>query len=141
LAFRFSWLFDDPPARNAGIAGIFSRCRKASSALAHRRSGKMSPFRRAAPCDSKAGHLEPVFDQEATMRAFTVIAALLFALATLSMAAAEPQTTARSDAQKKEDQEIDAAYRNATRGSGPTSAAKVDPWGKVRPAETDKKPK
>ena len=74
------------------------------------------------------------------MRAFTVITAVLFALATLSVAAAEPQTTARSDAQKQQDKEIDAAYRNATRG-GPTSAAKVDPWGKVRPAEDDKKPK
>jgi hypothetical protein len=74
------------------------------------------------------------------MRAFTVITALLFALATLSPAAAEPQTTARSDAQKKEDKDIDAAYRAATRG-GPTTAAKVDPWGKVRPVENDKKPK
>jgi hypothetical protein len=74
------------------------------------------------------------------MRALTVIAAILFALATLLPAAAEPQTTARTDAQKREDKEIDAAYRNATRG-GPASAAKVDPWGKVRPAENDKKPK
>jgi hypothetical protein len=74
------------------------------------------------------------------MRAFTVMMAILFALATLPASAAERQTTARSDSQKKEDTEIDAAYRNATRG-GPTSAAKVDPWGKVRPAENDKKPK
>jgi hypothetical protein len=74
------------------------------------------------------------------MRVLTVITALLFALATLSVAAAEPQTTARSDAQKKEDKEVDDAYRKATRG-GPASAAKVDPWGKVRPAENDKKPK
>ena len=74
------------------------------------------------------------------MRAFTVIMAILFALATLPASAQEKQTTARSDAQKKEDREVDAAYRNATRG-GPASAAKVDPWGKVRPAENDKKPK
>jgi len=74
------------------------------------------------------------------MRAFTVMTALLFALATLPASAAERQTTARSDSQKKEDKEIDDAYRHATRG-GPTSAAKVDPWGKVRPAENDKKPK
>ncbi|HTO84113.1 MAG TPA: hypothetical protein VMQ73_17945 [Methylomirabilota bacterium] len=74
------------------------------------------------------------------MRAFTVITAALFTLATLSVASAEQQTTRRSDAQKKEDKEVDDAYRAATRG-GPTTAAKVDPWGKVRPAETDKKPK
>jgi len=74
------------------------------------------------------------------MRAFTVMTALLFALATLPASAAERQTTARSDSQKKEDKEIDDAYRHATRG-GPASAAKVDPWGKVRPAENDKKPK
>jgi cell division protein FtsL len=74
------------------------------------------------------------------MRAFTVIMAILFALATVPASAEERQTTARSDAQKKEDKEVDAAYRNATRG-GPSTAAKVDPWGKVRPAESDKKPK
>jgi hypothetical protein len=74
------------------------------------------------------------------MRALTITTAILFALATLPASAQEKQTTARSDAQKKEDREVDAAYRNATRG-GPTSAAKVDPWGKVRPAENDKKPK
>ncbi len=74
------------------------------------------------------------------MRAFAVMMAALFTLATLSVAAAEPQTTAKSDAQKKEDKEVDDAYRAATRG-GPATAAKVDPWGKVRPAETDKKPR
>ena len=74
------------------------------------------------------------------MRAFTVIAALLFALATLPVYAAERRTTARSDSQKKEDKEVDDAYRAATRG-GPASAAKVDPWSKVRPADSDKKPK
>ena len=74
------------------------------------------------------------------MRVLTITTAILFALASLPASAQERQTTARSDAQKKEDKEVDAAYRNATRG-GPTSAAKVDPWGKVRPAENDKKPK
>ena len=74
------------------------------------------------------------------MRALTVITAILFALATLPASAQERQTTAKSDAQKKEDKEVDAAYRNATRG-GPATAAKVDPWGKIRPAESDKKPK
>jgi hypothetical protein len=80
------------------------------------------------------------------MRAFTVIMALLFALATLSVAPAFAQNeggnrpTARTDAQKKEDREIDAAYRAATRG-GPTHATKVDPWSGVRGPDADKKPK
>lgn len=74
------------------------------------------------------------------MRAFSVLMAILFALATLPASAQEKQTTAKSDAQKKEDKEVDDAYRAATRG-GPATAAKVDPWGKVRPAEGDKKPK
>ena len=80
------------------------------------------------------------------MRAFTVIMALLFALATLPVPSAWAQNeggsrpTARTDAQKKEDREIDAAYRAATRG-GPDKAAKVDPWGNVRPADNEKKPK
>ena len=73
------------------------------------------------------------------MRSLTVIAAILFALATVP-AAAEGQTTRRSDAQKKEDKEVDDAYRNATRG-GPAAAPKADPWSKVRPADNDKKPK
>ena len=74
------------------------------------------------------------------MRALTVMTAILFTLVTLPAAAQERQTTARSDAQKKEDSEIDQAYRNATRG-GPHTAVKVDPWSKVRPADADKKPK
>jgi hypothetical protein len=75
------------------------------------------------------------------MRAFTLMTAILFALATLPAAFAQDrQTTARSDAQKKEDKEVDDAYRNATRAS-PATTAKVDPWGKLRPAENDKKPK
>jgi hypothetical protein len=74
------------------------------------------------------------------MRAFTILAAILFALATLPASAAERQTTARSDSQKQEDKEIDDAYRAATRG-GPASAAKVDPWSKVRSSDADKKPK
>ena len=75
------------------------------------------------------------------MRALTVMTAVLFALATLlAPAAAEQRSSVRTDAEKKVDQEIDNAYRAATRG-GPATAAKVDPWGKVRPADTDKKPK
>jgi hypothetical protein len=75
------------------------------------------------------------------MRAFTVMTAVLFALATLpAPAAAEQRSTVRTDAEKKVDKEVDDAYRAATRG-GPATAAKVDPWGKVRPADADKKPK
>ena len=73
------------------------------------------------------------------MRALTVIAALLFALATLP-AFAEQRTTVRTDAEKKVDKEIDDAYRAATRGAAPAQATKVDPWSKVRP-ESEKKPK
>jgi hypothetical protein len=73
------------------------------------------------------------------MRALTVITALLFALATLS-ASAEQRSSVRTDAKKKVDKEIDDAYRAATRGTA-TQATKVDPWGKVRPADIEKKPK
>lgn len=73
------------------------------------------------------------------MRALTVITALLFALATLP-ASAEQRTTTRTDSEKKVDKEVDDAYRAATRGQ-PTHDVKVDPWGKVRPAESEKKPK
>jgi hypothetical protein len=67
--------------------------------------------------------------------------AVLFALATLpAPAAAQQRSSVRTDAEKKEDKEVDDAYRAATRGA-PTTAAKVDPWGKVRPADADKKPK
>jgi hypothetical protein len=73
------------------------------------------------------------------MRALTVITALLFALATLP-ASAEQRTTVRTDAEKKIDKEVDDAYRAATRGM-PNKATKVDPWGNVRPADNEKKPK
>jgi hypothetical protein len=76
------------------------------------------------------------------MRALTVTTAIAFALLTFPAHAQENQgpPTARTDAQKQEDADIDKAYRNATRGSrGP--AAKVDPWAIVRPADSDKKPK
>ena len=80
------------------------------------------------------------------MRAFTVIMALLFASATLPLSSALAQNeggsrpTARTDAQKKEDKDVDDAYRAATRGAA-APAAKVDPWSKVRTPESDKKPK
>jgi len=80
------------------------------------------------------------------MRAFTVIMALLFALATLPVSSALAQNeggsrpTARTDAQKKEDKDVDDAYRAATRGT-PNQPTKVDPWSKVRAPDADKKPK
>jgi hypothetical protein len=47
--------------------------------------------------------------------------------------------TRRTDAQKKEDAEVDEAYRAATRGErGP--APKVDPWATVRTGGDAKKP-
>jgi len=80
------------------------------------------------------------------MRPFIVIIALLFAWATLPISSASAQNeggnrpTARTDAQKKEDRDIDNAYRAATRGV-PNQATKVDPWSKVRTPDADKKPK
>jgi len=81
------------------------------------------------------------------MRAFTVIMALLFALATLPVSSALAQNeggsrpTARTDAQKKEDKDIDDAYRAATRGAPTQATTKVDPWSKLRAPDADKKPK
>ena len=72
------------------------------------------------------------------MRAVTLLTAVLFALATLPASAQGNRPTARTDAQKKEDKDIDDAYRAATRAP-PTQATKVDPWSKVR--DSDKKPK
>ncbi len=80
------------------------------------------------------------------MRVFAVITAVLFGLAMLPVLPASAQNeggnrpTARTDAQKQEDRDIDKAYRAAIRGE-PARTTKVDPWGKVRPAEPDKKPK
>lgn len=80
------------------------------------------------------------------MRAFIVITAVLFALTPLAAVPALAQNeggsrpTARTDAQKQEDRDIDKAYRRATRGD-PSSAAKVDPWSNVRRADDTKKTK
>jgi hypothetical protein len=76
------------------------------------------------------------------MRILTVTTAIIVALLTFPAHAQENKgpPTARTDAQKQEDSDIDKAYRNATRGDrGP--APKVDPWAVVRPADSDKKPK
>jgi hypothetical protein len=45
--------------------------------------------------------------------------------------------TRRSEAQQKDDAEIDKAYRNATKGDVKANV-KADPWRIVRPAEGDK---
>lgn len=59
-------------------------------------------------------------------------------LAQTALAEESKALTARSEQQKKEDEEIDKAYRAATHGDrGP--AAKVDPWATVRPADSDSK--
>jgi hypothetical protein len=76
------------------------------------------------------------------MRALTtaIILAILAPLVQPAFAAESEALTHRSDQQKKEDEEVDKAYKAATRGAnGP--AAKVDPWATVRPADTDKKKK
>jgi hypothetical protein len=102
----------------------------------------MPPFIVTAPCGTKA-HSQTAFDQEAPMRILTVTTAIVVALLTFPAHAQQDNKgppTARTDAQKQEDADIDKAYRNATRRErGP--APKVDPWAVVRPADSDKKPK
>jgi hypothetical protein len=75
------------------------------------------------------------------MRALGTLLIALGFFATLAqtvLAEESAALTARSEAQKKDDEAIDRAYRAATRGDrGP--AAKVDPWAAVRPADNDKK--
>jgi hypothetical protein len=75
-----------------------------------------------------------------TVLAKTVLAvALVASLASLSatVASAEGQLTRRSDAQKKEDEDVDKAYRAATKGEV-EPVVKKDPWRTVRPADADK---
>jgi hypothetical protein len=75
------------------------------------------------------------------MRALTtaIILAILAPLVQPAFAAETEALTRRSDQQKKEDEEVDKAYKAATRnGAAP---AKVDPWATVRPADTDAKNK
>jgi hypothetical protein len=74
------------------------------------------------------------------MRALTTAIILGFFALLASPAFADGPLTARTDAQKDEDARIDRAYKAATR-SYDGAAAKVDPWGAVRPADTDKKNK
>ena len=74
-----------------------------------------------------------------TMRALTVTAMIIAFLTTSAFAQqSERQTTRRSDSEKKEDADIDKAYKAVTdRGQAP-AAPKKDPWQLVRPATTDK---
>jgi hypothetical protein len=73
------------------------------------------------------------------MKALTATAMIIAFLTTSAFAQqSERQTTRRSDAEKKEDADVDKAYKAATdRGQAP-AAPKKDPWHTVRPATTDK---
>jgi hypothetical protein len=76
------------------------------------------------------------------MRALTtVVIAFGFAvmLAQAALAEETEALTAHTDAQKRENAEVDKAYKAATRG-GEAAATKVDPWATVRPVASDKKP-
>ena len=72
------------------------------------------------------------------MKALTA-AATIVALLTTSAYAQETKAplTRRSDSEKKNDADIDKAYRAAT-DRGQTPAPKIDPWQTVRPAPPDK---
>jgi hypothetical protein len=77
------------------------------------------------------------------MRALTtVVIAFGFAvmLAQAALAEETEALTAHTDAQKRENAEVDKAYKAATRGGGEAAATKVDPWATVRPVASDKKP-
>ncbi len=77
------------------------------------------------------------------MRALTTVViafGFVAALAPAALAAESEALSAHTDAQKRENAEIDKAYKAATRGET-APAAKVDPWAIVRPVATEKKPK
>jgi hypothetical protein len=73
------------------------------------------------------------------MKALTAAATIIALLTTSAYAQQENKAplTRRSDAEKKNDAEIDKAYRAAT-DRGQTPAPKTDPWQTVRPATGDK---
>jgi hypothetical protein len=77
------------------------------------------------------------------MRALAIaLLVTIFASVTLPAFAEESKAlTRRSEAQKQEDEDIDKAYRAATRGGGAASVVKPDPWAKVRATDADKKTK
>jgi hypothetical protein len=72
------------------------------------------------------------------MRALTVTAMIVAFLTTSAFAQSEKQTTRRSDAEKKEDAEVDKAYKAVTGGGQAPAVPKKDPWQTVRPATADK---
>jgi hypothetical protein len=72
-------------------------------------------------------------------RAFTAAAVLVAFAAVPAYPQQENKAplTRRSDAQKKDDAEIDNAYRAATKGEVSPNV-KADPWRTVRPSDADK---
>ena len=72
-----------------------------------------------------------------TMRTVT-IAAMMIALLPATAYSQHQPATARTDAQKKEDAEIEKAYQEVTKGKkGQAAPAKTDPWDPwhtIRPA-------
>jgi hypothetical protein len=72
------------------------------------------------------------------MRALTATAMIIAFLTTSAFAQQERQTTRRSDAEKKEDAEVDKAYKAVTGGGQAPAAPKKDPWQTVRPVAADK---
>jgi len=67
-----------------------------------------------------------------------VVAALIIALLPASAVAQQRQgpPTARSDSEKKNDAQIDQAYRAVIKGSDQIAKpVKVDPWQSLRPAD------
>jgi Ni/Co efflux regulator RcnB len=68
-----------------------------------------------------------------------LIAAVLVALVPAPVLAQAPKgaPTERTDADKKRDAEIDKAYRDSLKRNSVAPPAKSDPWGTIRPANTD----
>jgi hypothetical protein len=96
---------------------------------------------KAAQPVSRLGPIHTRLNRGAIMRALTA-AAMIIAFLTASAYAQENKgpLTARSDAEKQQDANIDKAYRAATDRGPEKPAAKADPWQTVRPP-TPEKPK
>jgi hypothetical protein len=76
------------------------------------------------------------------MRTFAIVAVILGLLSATAYSQQEEQkpTSLRSEAQKKEDVEIEKTYRemiNRTKGQVKSAPAKTDPWQSVRPSPGD----
>lgn len=71
------------------------------------------------------------------MKRFAIVT-MIFALAT-GPALAQQRATSRTDEQKKQDAEVDRAYQKTMQaiGSNKGPAAPADPWGNVRPAQSN----